>query len=148
MENASKALILAGAILIAIIIISLGVMIFRNMSSSVTNNTSLDRQTIAAFNHKIEPYTGENKSGSQVNTLRDIAISINNNAKIQGGSLQNVTMTIDGDVATKYDSASDTVTINRNVKAETGKFYEVKPEYNPDTGLIYIITVTTPPTTL
>ena len=141
MENASKALILAGSILIAIIIISLGVMIFRNMSNSVTNNTSLDKQTISAFNSRIEPYIGENKSGSQVNTLRDIAISINNNAKVQGGSMQYVNMTMsNGDTVTSYDSSNNKVTIG--VKAETGKIYKVEPTYNPETGLINTITVT------
>ncbi len=34
MENASKALIMAGAILIAIMIISLGILVFSRMSSS------------------------------------------------------------------------------------------------------------------
>ena len=120
MENASKALIIAGSILIAIIIISLGVMIFRNMSNSVINNPSLDKQTISAFNSRIEPYIGENKSGSQVNTLRDIAISINNNAKVQGGSMQYVNMTIKGDTVTSYNPLSNEVTIV-NKKAETGK---------------------------
>lgn len=146
MENASKALILAGSILIAIIIISLGVMIFRNMSNSVINNPSLDKQTISAFNSRIEPYIGENKSGSQVNTLRDIAISINNNAKVQGGSMQYVNMTINGDTVTSYNPSSNEVTIV-NKKAETGKFYKVEPTYNPETGLINTITVTLPPTT-
>ena len=146
MENASKALILAGSILIAIIIISLGVMIFKNMSNSVKDNTTLDKQTIAAFNSRIEPYIGENKSGSQVNTLRDIAIAINNNAKIQGGSMQYVNMiTNNKEIFTSYEPSTDKVTIG--VKAETGKFYEVKPTYNPETGLINTITVTLPPTT-
>ena len=141
MENASKALIMAGSILIAIIIISLGVMIFNNYSNSVKNNPTLDKQTIAAFNHKIEPYIGENKSGSQVNTLRDIAISINNNAKVQGGSMQYVNMTLNSSEVTSYDTSNNTVTI-KNVKAETGKFYKVEPTYNRDTGLINTVTVT------
>ena len=141
MENASKALILAGSILIALIIISLGVMIFKNYSNSVKNNTSLDKQTIASFNRRIDPYIGDNKSASQVNTLRDIAISINNNAKVEGGSMQYVNMTINGSVVTSYDSSDNKVTIN-NVKAETGKFYNVEPTYNPDTGLINTITIT------
>ena len=141
MENASKALILAGSILIALIIISLGVMIFNNYSNSVKNNTSLDRQTIAAFNRRIDPYIGDNKSASQVNTLRDIAISINNNAKVEGGSMQYVNMTLNGSEVTSYDTSNNTVTI-KNVKAETGKFYKVEPTYNRDTGLINTVTVT------
>ena len=143
MENASKALILAGSILIAIIIISLGVMIFNNYSNSVKNNTSLDRQTIAAFNRRIDPYIGDNKSASQVNTLRDIAISINNNAKVEGGSMQYVNMTIDGSEVTSYKTLNNEVeVVIKDKKAETGKFYKVEPTYNPDTGLINTVTVT------
>ena len=147
MENASKALIMAGSILIALIIISLGVMIFKNYSNSVKNNTSLDKQTIASFNRRIDPYIGDNKSASQVNTLRDIAISINNKAKVEGGSMQYVNMTIDGSEVTSYKTLNNEVeVVIKDKKAETGKFYKVEPTYNPDTGLINTITVTTPPT--
>lgn len=145
MENASKALIMAGAILLAILIISLGVMVFRNMSNSVVNDTSLDKQTITAFNSKIQAYVGNNKTGSQVNTLRDIVISINNNAKVQGGSLQNVKrMKIDeDDNAVTYNISSNTVTIS-GTKADTSKFYRVDVHYNEETGLIDTITATIP----
>ena len=40
MENASKALIIAGAILLAILIISLGIMIY-NQASGVVNNNAM-----------------------------------------------------------------------------------------------------------
>ena len=38
MENASKALIIAGAILLAILLISLGIMIFNQAQDTVTNS--------------------------------------------------------------------------------------------------------------
>ena len=66
MENASKALIMAGSILIAIIVISLGIVIYRNMSQSVTNNSKLDKEYITAFNSRITPYLGENISGKKI----------------------------------------------------------------------------------
>ena len=145
MENASKALIIAGSILIAILIISLGLMVFNTMSNSVKNNTSLDKQTISAFNSRLEPYIGETRPGSQVNTLRQVAISINNNAKVQGGSLQYVNMTIDGKSVTSYNRESNVVTIGTEsqptVKAEPGKFYKVEGTYSSN-GLINTITVT------
>ena len=58
MENASKALIMAGAILIAILIISLGVYVFNNMSSTAKNSANMDKQEISNFNSKITPYLG------------------------------------------------------------------------------------------
>ena len=50
MENASKALIMAGAILVAILIVSLGVLIFNNFSKSVKDSANMDEQAIANFN--------------------------------------------------------------------------------------------------
>ena len=42
MENASKALIIAGAILLSILLISLGIMIFNN-ASNVANGQQMDQ---------------------------------------------------------------------------------------------------------
>ena len=53
MENASKALIMAGSILIAIIIISLGIVVFRKMAGNVENESSLTKEQMASFNSKI-----------------------------------------------------------------------------------------------
>ena len=56
MENASKALIIAGAILVSILIVSLGVLIFNNFSESAKDMANMDKEEIAAFNSKITPY--------------------------------------------------------------------------------------------
>ena len=49
MENASKALIIAGAILLAIIIISLGLMV-TNQAKEQVGNANLSAQQIQTFN--------------------------------------------------------------------------------------------------
>ena len=49
MENASKALIIAGAILLAILLISLGIMIF-NQAQDTVNNSGMSQAEITAFN--------------------------------------------------------------------------------------------------
>ena len=77
MENASKALIIAGSILIAVLIISLGVMIFNRFGNSARNAAKMDKQEIGEFNSKITPYLGEAVSGSQVNALIGYVISNN-----------------------------------------------------------------------
>ncbi len=128
MENASKALIMAGAILIAIIIISLGVLIFRNMSETVKREATLDKQQITAFNSKIIPYTGDNVSGSQVNALIQYVRTVN----AKEGEL-GATITVNG----KSDEIE---------KVETGKFYIVKGDYD-ENGLITKITVGPVPAT-
>ena len=68
MENASKALIIAGAILLAILIISLGIMIY-NQASGVVNNNAMSEVEISSFNQKFTQFEGTNVKGSQVNSL-------------------------------------------------------------------------------
>ena len=76
MENASKALIIAGAILLAIVIISLGLIVINNVRET-TDTTNLTEQEIQSFNAKFIPYEGNNVSGSRVNTLIQQVISTN-----------------------------------------------------------------------
>ena len=76
MENASKALIIAGAILLSILIIALGMTVY-NSSSSVTGSIGMDAQEISAFNSKFLSYQGKQK-GPQVTALLNY-IQTNNN---------------------------------------------------------------------
>lgn len=68
MENASKALIIAGAILISILLISLGIMIY-NQAKSVTDSQQMDAVALQQYNSQFEQYIGTNKSGAQVRAL-------------------------------------------------------------------------------
>ena len=67
MENASKALIIAGAILLAILIIGLGVFIY-NQSANAIGNTGIDQLAIQQINSKFESYEGI-RSGAEVYQL-------------------------------------------------------------------------------
>ena len=51
MENASKALIIAGAILLSILLISLGIMIF-NQAQDATKNSGMSQAQVSTFNNK------------------------------------------------------------------------------------------------
>lgn len=68
MENASKALIIAGAILLSILIIALGMYIF-NQARGAMNMDALDSATRNTFNNPIENYEGSGQLGSNVNSL-------------------------------------------------------------------------------
>ena len=68
MENASKALIIAGAILIAILIISFGVIIL-GQGSDVINNANMSEAEMSAFNGKFTAYEGSKVKGSNVRQL-------------------------------------------------------------------------------
>lgn len=67
MENASKALIIAGAILLSILIIGLGMFIYQQAAGAM-GDTGLSDQEITAFNSKFESYEGT-KKGSEVQAL-------------------------------------------------------------------------------
>lgn len=142
MENASKALIIAGAILIAILIVSLGILIFNQMSGYVKENAKLDEQEIASFNSKITPYLGQSISGSQVNALIQYVIS-NDLACIQSGeNVKAISITF------PISGGTNTIDINNinspgTKRVETGasKYYKVQGTYSSN-GLITTITVT------
>lgn len=67
MENASKALIIAGAILLAILLISLGIMIF-NQAQDTVNNSGMTQAEVTTFNNKFLKYEGKQK-GAVVKSL-------------------------------------------------------------------------------
>ena len=60
MENASKALIIAGAILLAILIIGLGMFIY-NQAADTLDGAQLDGQKVDSYNREFLQYEGTNK---------------------------------------------------------------------------------------
>jgi hypothetical protein len=79
MENASKALIIAGAILLAILLISLGIMIYNQAANAISNSGMSDAE-LTAFNQKFTKYEGKQK-GSTIRTLVQEVMSNNNSAQ-------------------------------------------------------------------
>lgn len=118
MENASKALIIAGSILIAIMIISLGIYIFKQYSSFAKENADLSEQEISAFNSKITSYLGEGISGSQVNALLQYCLANNMSAQQSGETYKCITVTQNGNILVEKEG-------NTYQKVKTGKFYTV-----------------------
>ena len=57
MENASKALIIAGAILLAILIIGLGMFIY-NQAADTLDGAQLDGQKVDSYNREFLQYEG------------------------------------------------------------------------------------------
>ena len=78
MENASKALIIAGAILVAILLISVGVIIIRN--ANIDPSSTFSEMEISQFNEKWTKYESPKQSASQVKALIS-AIAASNSAE-------------------------------------------------------------------
>lgn len=125
MENASKALIIAGAILLAILIIGLGVYIYRQAAGVIDTGT-MDQLVVSQFNAQFEPYLGNNVSGSNVKQLIKI-INASNCAKED----LPVTIEVDGEEV-KNDS-----------KIKSGNTYKVESSSEGNkAGYIEKITIT------
>ena len=140
MENASKALIIAGAILLAILIISLGIMIY-NQASGVVNNNAVGEVDISTFNNKFTQYEGDKVRGAQVNALLQQIQSNNITYKGDGNSRQ-VSVTVS---ATNWQSGDKPTGIidgsKAYVKANTGSVYNVTIGTDKTTGLVNTVTI-------
>ena len=130
MENATKALLIAAAVLVAILIISLGLMVY-NMASETVGNVNLSGQEVAAFNEKFVGYDGPNKRGSEVNAMLKTVLNHN--------------LTNETKIAVVAESGSE-VSLDTNAtsitkQANVSKLYKVTVEYEAKTGLVKQIKV-------
>ena len=143
MENASKALIIAGAILLAILIISLGIMIYQQ-AAGVVNSDSMSEVDISSFNTRFTQYQGENIRGAQVNALLEQIRQ--NNVTYQDDSSRQVTVKV---TATSWQTSgtkpSGNIAGNSSFsKALTGETYKVECTMDEDTGLVDTVTIADP----
>ena len=137
MENASKALIIAGAILLAILIISLGILIFSQAQDTV-GSVNMSEQEMMAFNNKFTAYEGTNKRGTEVNALIQAVIANNQAAKANGFSDRVVTIATDNTIT---DTNSQVSTTNGAVSGNVtkGDTYTVSISYTK--GIVNTITI-------
>ena len=140
MENASKALIIAGAILLAILIISLGIMIY-NQASGVVDSNAMDEVSVTSFNQKFRQYEGNNVRGSNVNALIDTIIQ--NNLSNQGDTSKQIKINNTGATwngQQKYNTS--TAPTSKVGSAQTGKSYKVVCTADTQSGYITTVTIT------
>lgn len=138
MENASKALIIAGAILIAILIVSLGVLVFQQFAGSAREAANMDEQEIGEFNSKLTPYVGVSKLSSRVNALLQYCLSNNMNAQ-SSGEKEKIIIIKNGSGAEML-SKDASGNYNGFTRVETG-YYKVEAIYK-ENGLITEIKIT------
>lgn len=143
MENASKALIIAGAILLSILIIGLGMYIYQ-MASGAMDNINIDSNKIQAYNAPFLAYEGTNVSGTQARALCDV-VRNHNNAHLTDPTQQIQVFEKQGE-ATKTTKAPEenvdvsTITaVKSNLRA--GKTYTVDFGYDSKTGYIVAIEI-------
>lgn len=130
MENASKALIIAGAILLAILLISLGIIVYRQ-AAGVMDNNAMDEVAVSTFNEKFQQYEGENVRGTQVNSLLNTVKQ--NNLSNSGDTSKQIKVTV---TTTNWSGDKD-----EKGKALTGKSYKITCTSDTKSGYITTITI-------
>lgn len=140
MENASKALIIAGAILLSILIIGLGMYIYTQASSSMSG-ANLDPQKVSAYNSEFEQYEGT-RSGTEVRALLDTVRS-HNNANVDDATLNIAVMAIGTSAAACTSAPAATIpaaSVNA-IKAQVsaGSTYTVDFGYDANSGYIVCV---------
>lgn len=123
MENASKALIIAGSILISILIIGIGMLVYQSIQGTISEGLNqMSSQEKDMFNQQFQQYEGPRVNGANVKALKN---KINNN----NNQLEN-------DKDPKYVTYSGPATVN------TAQTYTVVVTDEDKDGLMDKVTVT------
>ena len=152
MENASKALLIAGAILIAILLIGVAMLVFNGgrggIDAAVMEMSANEKMM---FNQKFTQYEGTNINGANVRALIGNIISSNSTYQKIDGKL--VTLKIDNTgtsadntytpsaTATDADAIKSNAMSTAKAQINTGATYRVTLEYNKATGLVNRVNV-------
>lgn len=137
MENATKALLIAAAVLVAILIISLGLVVY-NMAAETIDSVNFSGQEITAFNDKFTQYEGSNVRGSEVNAMLKTVLTSNMQSlsegltAVKGQKFVEVTGEVELEVDAKTLGGEE---------ADTSSLYVVECLYNATTGFIEEIKV-------
>ena len=131
MENASKALIIAGAILLAILLITLGILVY-NQAAGVINSNAMSDVEMQQFNQKFTQYEGSQR-GVTIRSLFQAVLANNTSAD---SDERRVFVNGDFDIGITDTDISDALS-----DVQTGSTYEVICSYGED-GLVDSIEVT------
>lgn len=132
MENASKALIIAGSVILAVLIIVLGFYFF-NIGSGSGKNINMSEYEIQAFNSKFLNYEGE-VSGIQAKNLCDLIES--HNAAYTNEPTKQVAVAEIAQDAAATDSSKIGQGRSRKSYIREGLTYKVTIGYDTSTGLV------------
>lgn len=140
MENATKALLIAAAVLVAILIISLGLVVFNMAAETVNNSANLSAQEIQSFNEQFTQYQGDNVRGSNVNALLKTALNNNITKKQESKTAMMVAVKLGNTTVLNGSDGNET---SLSTRADASKMYKVIVNQDGEGGLVHTITITT-----
>ena len=134
MENASKALVIAGAILATLMVVGLGIGIIGSVSG-IFENTGVSEQEVQQNNSKFESYFGNNLASAKVKELLALLKTHNYNALANDEELKTIKIYYASGEEGKKDSTPETF------KISSGARYNVSV-YNDNRSSVEAITET------
>lgn len=151
MENASKALIIAGAILISILLIAISMYVYNAAQGTISEaGSQMSKQEKDMYNSAVSSYVGDNKKGIDARACIDSIISSNNtyigdSGKFIGLSIgeSQIGKTAGGEEDNNETVVSEAAAAMSTAKTQinTGKRYTITAQYS-GTGLIKSISIT------
>ena len=143
MENASKALMIAAAIIIAILIIAIAMYVY-NSSAGLAQNANLDSEAIQQYNEPFERYGGEHVTGANAIALAKKIVNHNRSNRDVSKQIELTTTQISTDGSTSLAPSTDQVTGSTNVKNGllAGAAYSIRFAYDSGTGYITKCSIT------
>ena len=112
MENASKALIIAGAILIAILLIGIGMFVYNSSMKPIDQSgQQMDAQAVQMFNTRIEQYAGTDKRAAQIKSLLSEIQALNSGGTSNTISVTGIGTTVSAAQTALLTNAKYTVTL-------------------------------------
>ena len=147
MENASKALLIAGAILLVIAIIGIGMAIFGQAQNVLDDTTKqLDALAVQAHNSQFDAYMDKIVKGRNIKEL--CAKIANYNQTVDAEFVVTISMSDGTELVTSAGLATgeagegETAATNLSTAITANKNYLVTGDMNPTTGLYTTIVVT------
>ena len=143
MENASKALIIAGAILLAIAIIGIGMYVYQNAADAMSG-TDMTDQKVSTYNQTFLNYSGTQK-GSAVKTLCNTIANHNRTASDDSEKVQVIysdskfsseKTEVDASAITQSNTTTTHINDVKNNSVKSGVSYTVNFAYDSTSGMI------------
>lgn len=156
MENASKALLIAGAILICILLIAIGMYIYNSAQGTIqTAAGQMGQQDKEMYNAMIRKYLGNSKKGTDIKQMIEDIINQNNQYVNESGKFISIHVVndegsgfygVDGYTATNLDTVTKNANVyekkdaennQANIDAATKEYRELKKKISA--GRNYIV---------
>ena len=120
MENASKALIMAGSVLLALIVIGAFILMLTNLNDyQEKNDTTLQQQQIVEFNNQFSTYDRTGLRGTDMLSLMNRIIDYNSRKTTEDIGFQKMKITIKGLDSNilqslRYETSGNNLLIKKN----------------------------------